>query len=75
MIRIKDIDLPEDNILENVLSCASCGGHGNDIKIVEFFVTMKIRNRIRKASKATQLNLCRNCRQEAARSLEESCNN
>lgn len=72
MIKIKNIDLSEDTP-EYVVNCAGCGGYGNDLKIVEFFMAVKKGNHVRKAGHATQLNLCRDCRREAAHFLAKSC--
>lgn len=68
MFTLKKITVPEF-----YANCASCGCHGNDMKILQAFQTMTVDGRKYKTtSHVSILYLCKDCREELRKLLGDA---
>lgn len=69
MIKIKEIDLPEE-MLATVVNCESCGCKGNDLKAVHIIPSMRKQNKnVRVGGNCIVVHMCKECRQETILAL------
>ena len=68
MFEVRLIDAPK-----GCANCASCGCHGNDMKILQAFQTMTVDGRKYKTtSHVSILYLCKDCREELRKLLGDA---